>query len=90
MGRGKPPSPQTTNEMKRRQIPFRLSEGEQPAKNDAAGIKPFATMGTQAHYYCPVLPPPLPTEKQLETQTINFSKVNLSDINRATNAPLKT
>ena len=44
-------------------------------------------MGTQAHYYCPVLPPPrLPTEKQLETQTINFSKVNLSDINRATNA----
>ena len=58
MGRGKLPSPQITNEIEKKIISFRFSEGEQLAKNDAVGIKLFVTMGIQAHYYCSVLPPP--------------------------------
>ena len=85
MGRGKPPSPQTTNEMKKdNSVPTlrrRAASEKRCCRNQA-----FRNNGHTGALLLSRPAPPLPTEKQLETQTINFSKLNLSDINRATNA----
>ena len=85
VGRGKPPSPQTTNEMKKdNSVPTlrrRAASEKRCCRNQA-----FRNNGHTGALLLSRPAPPLPTEKQLETQTINFSKDNLSDINQAANA----